>query len=119
MRILIIEDEFNLADIISSRLKKENYIVDIFYDGESGLENAQTNIYDLIILDIMLPKINGIEILKKIRNENIKSKIIMLTAKSQLEENKGKEIPKEKELEFLKDFIVQMNQEIGLKTDMV
>lgn len=86
MRILIIEDEFNLADIISSRLKKENYLVDIFYDGESGLENAQTNIYDLIILDIMLPKINGIEILKKIRNENIKSKIIMLTAKSQLED---------------------------------
>ena len=86
MRILIIEDEFNLADVISSRLKKENYIVDIFYDGESGLENAQTNIYDLIILDVMLPKINGIEILKKLRNEKVKSKIIMLTAKSQLED---------------------------------
>ena len=104
MRILIIEDEFNLADIISSRLKKENYIVDIFYDGESGLENAQTNIYDLIILDIMLPKINGIEILKKIRNENIKSKIIMLTAKSQLEENKGKEIPKEERARIFERF---------------
>ena len=86
MRILIIEDEFNLADVISSRLKKENYIVDVFYDGETGLENALTNIYDLIILDIMLPKINGIEILKQLRNEKIKSKIIMLTAKSQLED---------------------------------
>ena len=86
MRILIIEDEFNLADVISSRLKKENYIVDVFYDGETGLENALTNIYDLIILDIMLPKINGIEILKQLRNEKIKSKIIILTAKSQLED---------------------------------
>lgn len=86
MRILIIEDEFNLADVISSRMKKENYIVDCSYDGESGLENALTNIYDLIILDIMLPKINGIEILKQLRNEKIKSKIIMLTAKSQLED---------------------------------
>mgnify|MGYP004620263285 FL=1 len=86
MRILIIEDEFNLADVISSRLKKENYIIDNSYDGETGLENALTNIYDLIILDIMLPKINGIEILKQIRKEKIKSKIIMLTAKSQLED---------------------------------
>lgn len=86
MRILIVEDEFNLADVISSRMKKENYIVDCSYDGESGLENALTNIYDLIILDIMLPKINGIEILKQLRNEKIKSKIIMLTAKSQLED---------------------------------
>ena len=86
MRILIIEDELNLADVISSRMKKENYIVDCSYDGESGLENALTNIYDLIILDVMLPKINGIEILKQLRNEKIKSKIIMLTAKSQLED---------------------------------
>ena len=86
MRILIIEDEFNLADVISSRLKKENYIIDNSYDGETGLENALTNIYDLIILDIMLPKINGIEILKQLRKEKIKSKIIMLTAKSQLED---------------------------------
>ena len=86
MRILIIEDEINLADVISSRLKKENYIVDNSSDGEEGLENALTNIYDLIILDIMLPKVNGIEILKQLRNEKIKSKIIMLTAKSQLED---------------------------------
>ncbi len=86
MRILIIEDEFNLADVISSRLKNENYIIDNSYDGESGLENALTNIYDLIILDIMLPKINGIDVLKRLRNEKIKSKIIMLTAKSELED---------------------------------
>ena len=86
MRILIVEDEFNLADVISCRLKKENYIVDISYDGMSGLENALTNIYDLIILDVMLPKMNGIEVLKKLRSEDIRSKIIMLTAKSEIDD---------------------------------
>lgn len=86
MRILIVEDEFNLADVILSRLKKEKYAVDIFCDGEEGLESALTNIYDLIILDVMLPNMNGFEILRKIREKNIKSKVIMLTAKTQLED---------------------------------
>lgn len=86
MRILIVEDEFNLADIIANKLKKEKYAVDIFCDGEEGLECALTNIYDLIILDVMLPKLNGFEILRKIRKKNIKSKVIMLTAKTQLED---------------------------------
>jgi DNA-binding response OmpR family regulator len=86
MRILIIEDEFNLADVIASRLKKEQYAVDVFCDGEVGLDNALTNIYDLIILDVMLPKINGFEILKEIKKEGINSKVIMLTAKSMLED---------------------------------
>lgn len=86
MRILIIEDEFKLADVIASRLKKEHYTVDISLDGEEGLYNALTNIYDLIILDVMLPKINGFEVLKEIRNKNINSKIIMLTAKTMLED---------------------------------
>jgi len=67
MRILIIEDEPKIAEVISSRLKKENYVVDINKNGEEGLDNALTNIYDLIILDVMLPKINGFEILKQIR----------------------------------------------------
>lgn len=82
MRILIIEDEFKLAELIQARLKKEQYAVDISCDGEEGLDNALTNIYDLIILDVMLPKINGFEILKIIKKEHISSKIIMLTAKS-------------------------------------
>ena len=86
MRILIVEDEYNLADAISTRLKKENYTVDISLNGQEGLENALTDIYDLIILDIMLPKVNGIEILKKIKLNNIKSKVILLTAKSELED---------------------------------
>lgn len=86
MRILIIEDEFNLADVISNRLKKEQYVVDISCDGEEGLDNALTDIYDLIILDVMLPRVNGFEILKEIRKNKIKAKVIMLTAKSMLED---------------------------------
>lgn len=86
MRILIIEDEFNLADVISSRLKKEKYEVDIANNGEDGFDEAMTDIYDLIILDVMLPKMNGFEILNKVRKEKIKSKIIMLTAKNLLED---------------------------------
>ena len=86
MRILIVEDEKGLADIIEARLKKEKYSVDVSYNGEDGLDNALTNIYDLIILDVMLPRINGFEILKEIKNNKIESKIIMLTAKSELED---------------------------------
>lgn len=86
MRILIIEDEFNLADVISSRLSKEGYVVDIAFDGEEGLYKATSNIYDLIILDVMLPNINGFDILKNIRKEEINSKVIMLTAKNMIED---------------------------------
>ena len=86
MRILIIEDEQNLADIVANRLKKEKYLVDISNDGEDGLYNALMDVYDLILLDIMLPSINGIDILKEIKKNNIKSKVIMLTAKSELED---------------------------------
>lgn len=86
MRILIIEDEPKIAEVISSRLKKENYVVDINKNGEKGLDNALTNIYDLIILDVMLPKINGFEILKQIGKEKIEAKVIMLTAKSMLDD---------------------------------
>ena len=86
MRILVVEDEFSLADIIATKLRKEKYNVDISLDGEEGLDKALSNIYDLIILDIMLPKINGIEILKEIRNNNIDTKVIMLTAKSSLDD---------------------------------
>lgn len=86
MRILIVEDEYSLADLIANRLKKEKYTVDISLDGEDGLYNALNDIYDLIILDIMLPKVNGIEILKEIKNNNVKAKVIMLTAKSELDD---------------------------------
>ncbi|MGN0993219.1 MAG: response regulator transcription factor [Bacilli bacterium] len=86
MRILVIEDEYNLADAICTRIKKEKYTVDMALDGEEGLDNALSDIYDLIVLDIMLPKVDGIEILRQIKANKIKSKVIMLTAKSELED---------------------------------
>ena len=86
MKILIIEDEYNLADAISSMLKKEKYSVEIKTDGMEGLDEALTDIYDLIILDVMLPSMNGFEILKELREENINSKILMLTAKNTLDD---------------------------------
>ena len=94
MRILIIEDEYSLADVISESLKKEKYLVDIRCDGEEGYYDAATGIYDLIILDVMLPSMNGFDILKKLREEKVMSKIIMLTAKGTLNDklegfNKG------------------------------
>lgn len=84
MRILIVEDEFKIDDVIASRLRNEQYIVDVYGDGEEGLDNALTNIYDLIILDVMLPGIEGFKILQEIRKQKIESKVIMLTAKSML-----------------------------------
>ena len=86
MRILIVEDEMSLAELVANRLKKEKYIVDICNDGEEGLYNALMDIYDLVLLDIMLPNVDGIEILKEIKKNNIKSKVIMLTAKSELDD---------------------------------
>ena len=86
MHILIIEDEYNLADAIATRLKKESYLTDISLSGEEGLYLALENIYDLIILDVMLPYKNGFDILKELRSKGITSKIIMLTAKSTLED---------------------------------
>ncbi|MCR4685899.1 MAG: response regulator transcription factor [Lachnospiraceae bacterium] len=86
MRILIVEDEQSLAQLIGDRLKKEKYTVDVSYDGEEGLDNALSGIYDLMILDIMLPHVDGIEILKEVRRENHEVKIIMLTAKAELDD---------------------------------
>lgn len=86
MKILIIEDEYNLADAISSMLMSEKYSVEIKTDGEKGLEEALTDIYDLIILDVMLPHKNGFDILKELRKEKINTKILMLTAKNTIED---------------------------------
>jgi len=86
MRILIIEDEFNLADAICSRLEKEKYNCDIACDGKQGLDYALSNAYDLIVLDIMLPSMNGVDILKQLREDNVESKVIMLTAKTMLDD---------------------------------
>lgn len=86
MKILIIEDEYRLADIIKSRLSRDNYVTKIETDGEDGLEEALKGIYDLIILDVMLPRVNGFEILKELRSFKIDSKVIMLTAKTTIDD---------------------------------
>ena len=86
MRVLVIEDEEKIADLIKDRLKKEKYDVDVSLDGEDGSYNALTNIYDLIILDVMLPYKDGFEILEEIKENNIKSKVLMLTARGELDD---------------------------------
>lgn len=84
MKILIIEDEYSLADAISESLKKENFEVNIITDGIQGEMEALTNVYDLILLDIMLPGKNGFDILKGLKVEKIDAPIIILTAKSEI-----------------------------------
>ena len=84
MKILIIEDEYSLADAISETLQKENYTTKIVTNGEEGEDEALTNIYDLILLDVMLPKKDGFEILKNLKAGKINAPIIMITAKSEL-----------------------------------
>lgn len=86
MKVLIVEDEYNLADVIKERLEKEKLTVDIVEDGEEGYYYASTNTYDLIILDVMLPNMSGFQVLNKLRTDNISSKIIMLTARSTIED---------------------------------
>ena len=86
LRILVVEDEKKIAELIEARLKKEKYQVDISFDGEDGLYNALNDIYDLILLDVMLPRMNGFEILKRIKENNIKAEVIMLTARSSIED---------------------------------
>ena len=83
MRILIVEDEKQIADGIYKILRKEGYEVDTVYNGLDGLDYILSDIYDLVLLDIMLPKINGIDVLKNARAEGITTPVIMLTAKFQ------------------------------------
>lgn len=86
MKLLLIEDEKELSEALFEILTNNKYLVDTFYDGEEGLDYALTGIYDVIILDIMLPKLNGISLLKQLRKLGISTPVIMLTAKSQIED---------------------------------
>ncbi len=86
MRILIIEDEKKLADSIKKGLEQESYAVDAAYEGNDGFGLAVTCDYDLIILDLMLPGMDGIEICRKLREKNIDTPIIMLTARGQIKD---------------------------------
>jgi heavy metal response regulator len=86
MRILVIEDEKKVASFIKKGLEEEHYAVDTAYDGETGLYMAEVNEYDLIILDLMIPKIDGLEVLKRIRGNKNNVPILVLTAKDTVED---------------------------------
>ncbi len=86
MKVLVIEDERKIAKLIERGLKEELFSVDVANNGEDGLYLLETNSYDIAIIDWMLPKISGFEIIKKIRKENIFTPVLMLTAKGDLED---------------------------------
>jgi DNA-binding response OmpR family regulator len=86
MRVLLVEDEVALAEAVAASLKKENYTVDVSYDGLDGLDQGLAGIYDVILLDIMLPKMNGVEVLRELRREKVMTPVIMLTAKSTIDD---------------------------------
>ncbi len=86
MRILIVEDEHKIANALKKGLEQETFSVDVTYDGLSGYDLASTEEYDAIILDLMLPRMTGMEICKKLRESSIHTPILMLTAKSELED---------------------------------
>lgn len=84
MRILIVEDELHLAEALTQILKKENYSVDAVHDGQTGLDYALSGIYDLLLLDIMMPEMDGISVLKAVRKEGLSTPVILLTAKGEV-----------------------------------
>ena len=86
MRILIIEDERRLSNIVKKGLVEDGFAVDQAFDGEEGLYLAESESYDLIILDIMLPKINGLDVCRSLRGKKIITPILMLTAKTTVED---------------------------------
>ena len=86
MRVLYVEDDKIIADAVTYTLKKNDITVDWAGDGEEGLEKALQPIYDAIVLDIMLPKLSGLDILKTIRDRDVQTPVIMLSALSQVED---------------------------------
>jgi heavy metal response regulator len=86
MRILVIEDEKKIADFIRRGLKEEGYSVDTAYEGQTGLFLAKTNDYDVILLDIMVPKVDGLTLCKRLREEKVSTPVIMLTARNTVED---------------------------------
>lgn len=84
MRILVIEDDMELAEAMKFRLEKEDFVVDVCHDGEEGLYYMQENIHDLVILDRMLPSLDGVSVLKAARKSHISTPVIFLTALGEL-----------------------------------
>ncbi len=86
MRILVVEDDHTISRAIKKGLEQESFAVDVVYDGETGFDLASSETFDVIILDLMLPKIDGITLTKKLRKLNIHTPILMLTAKAEIDD---------------------------------
>ena len=86
MNVLLVEDSYMLADTRAATLKQEHFLVDVAYNGLDGYDMASSGIYDAAVLDLMLPKLNGYEILKKLRQEKNQIPILILSAKSELDD---------------------------------
>ena len=86
MRVLFAEDEYDLNDIVCRKLRKEGYTVDACYDGQEALEYLAVTDYDAVILDIMMPNVNGYEVLKKLREDRKRTPVLFLTARDSVED---------------------------------
>ena len=86
MKILIVEDEVLLANSLKTLLEKKGFTVEVAYDGETGKDYAETGVYDLLIRDVMMPKLNGYDLARQVRAERCATPILMLTAKGELED---------------------------------
>ena len=84
MRLLVVEDEKRLADTLADILQENKYLVDVCYDGEAGLDNAMSGIYDAIIMDIMMPKMNGFDVVRAMRREGNSTPVLLLTARTEV-----------------------------------
>ena len=82
MQVLIVEDEVRLAEALAHIMKEEKYLVDTVHTGTDGLEYARSGLYDVVILDVMLPGLSGFEIIKRLRTEKIDTPVIMLTVRA-------------------------------------
>ena len=86
MKILIIEDDKLLAEALQTLLEIKGFDVEVVYDGEDGTEYAETGIYDLLIMDVMMPKLNGYQMARQVRHRRVTTPILMLTAKSETQD---------------------------------
>ena len=84
MRILIADDEAEMTDVLEALLSREHYAVDIVHDGQDALDYGLTGNYDCLVLDIMMPKLDGLQVLRALRDRGISTPVLLLTAKSQV-----------------------------------